>query len=158
MWPNLSSFKFFLGLSTLLTLTSALPIHNTPDSTPAGLTGVYNGARLDNILRREDDVSPTFGSSESSEPILPRDASTSSTLGSKLGEPILPRSPSPDNGQVGGTEIMAEDVTSDTERSDTERKTEVWVEARSDPRAEVAGGRGAENGKWRTAANQFLPS
>jgi hypothetical protein len=129
MWPNLSSFKFFLGLSTILTLTSALPIHNTPDSTPAGLTGVYNRARLDNILRREDDVSPTFGPS-------------------KFSEPILPRSPNPDNGQVGGTDIT----------SDTERKTEVWVEARFDARGEVAGGRGAENGKWRTAANQFLPS
>lgn len=41
---------------------------------------------------------------------------------------------------------------------DEDGNVEVWVEARFNSRAEVADGRGAEKGRWRTAVNQFLPS
>ena len=117
----------FLALTTHLAITSALPIHN-PNSTPAGLTGIYNGARLDNILRREKDTSLTLGSkfgepilprdpdadnaqardafdSEFHEPILPREANAYSAqardaFDSEFHEPILPREPDADNAQV----------------------------------------------------------
>jgi hypothetical protein len=174
------SFNVFLAFSTLLAFTSALPIHSTVESTPAGLTGIYNGAGIDTILRRDEHVSRTFGpkfgepilpreqtsrtvGSKFIEPILPREH-TSRTLGSKFGEPILPREPKPHIAQVGENGIQTEDANkvARSQRAprtvDIDGKPEVWEEAKFDARAEVADGRRADKGKWRTAVNQFLPS
>ena len=243
-----SSFKMhsqILPLSfslALLTLTSAVPIHNAPGGVPAGLNGAYNGARLDTILKRDEQSGAPFGS-KFHEPILPRDRSSHNTetsdvpIGVSKGslpspgdhlvgreriepifprdhlvrreriEPILPRDksgysmempdvsievpksspPSPGDHLVGreriepifprdksSKNIIMPAVPIEAPNSsppnpgnhvlprehgmDTDGKPEVWEEAKFDPRAEVADGRGAKKGSWRNAANQFLPS
>lgn len=139
MFSKLSPSKTFT-IFFFLTLISALPIQNTLESTPIGAGAIYTEVNT--------------------EPNLPRDENTSRPyFRSKLGQPILPREHNSDNVHVAETGIRTAEEASRLPRTlDHNGKAEVWVEAKFDPRAEVANGRGATQGKWRSAANQFLPS
>ena len=127
--------------SILITLTSARPLYNPLGNTPAGIGGIYTEVHT--------------------EPILPQShRSSRSNFGSNSDEPILPREQNAENVHLENTGLwteVSEDVSRLPRTVDKNGQPEIWVEAKFDPRAEVADGRGAKEGKWRSAANQFLP-
>jgi hypothetical protein len=139
MRSNTSPLNVFLALSIFLISTNSLPIHNTIDGTSVGPSCIYSEVHTETVLPRDEDTSrPNFES--------------------EFGETILPREHNVDNGHTGETRMKTEGVSRLARSVDKYGKTEVRVEAKFDPRAEVADGRGAKKGTWRSAANQFLPS
>ena len=141
MYFSKPSRTCFFTASLLISFTTALPTHYALDNTPAGPGSIYT----------EIHTEPTPPHSQhSSRP----------NFGSKFDEHILPREQNADNVRVEKTRLWTEaskDISRLPRTVDKDGNAEVWVEAQFDPRAEVADGRGAKKGKWRSAANQFLP-
>jgi hypothetical protein len=139
-FSKLSPTCFFTA-SVLISFATALPTHNALENTPAGPDGIYTEIHTESILPHSQRTSrPNFGS--------------------KFGEHLLPREQSADNVHVEKAGLWAEaskDISRLPRTVDKYGNAEVWVEAQFDARAEVADGRGAKKGKWRSAANQFLP-
>ena len=139
-FSKLSPACFFTA-SVLICSTTALPTHNALNNTPAGPGGAYTEIQT--------------------EPTLPHSQHSSRpNFGSKFGEQILPREQNADNVHIEKTRLWAEaskGISRLLRTVDKGGNVVVWVEAQFDPRAEVADGRGAKKGKWRSAANQFLP-